>query len=117
MRKPPATGPVPTSELLTVLRRAVPSLVRSAPLIVSLMALTVVLQGLLPAATVFLSKWTVDGITAAEQIVAEIGTDMRHVRSAGHLCSWAKVCPGNHESAGKRRSGKTGQGNRWSRTP
>ncbi|MCP2014219.1 ATP-binding cassette subfamily B protein/ATP-binding cassette subfamily C protein [Deinococcus sp. HSC-46F16] len=64
MRKPPATGPIPTSELLAVLRRAVPSLVRSAPLIVSLMALMVVLQGLLPAATVFLSKWTVDGITA-----------------------------------------------------
>ncbi len=56
------------------------------------------------------------GRTAAEQIVAEIGTDMRHFRSAGHLCSWAKVCPGNHQSAGKRYSGKTGQGNHWLRT-
>ncbi len=56
------------------------------------------------------------GHTAAEQIVAEIGTDMRHFRSAGHLCSWAKVCPGNHQSAGKRYSGKTGQGNHWLRS-
>ena len=56
------------------------------------------------------------GQTAAEQIVAEIGTDMGRFASAGHLASWAKVCPGNHESAGKRRSGKTGQGNRWLRT-
>jgi transposase len=56
------------------------------------------------------------GRTAAEQIVAEIGTDMRRFASAGHLASWAKVCPGNHESAGKRRSGKTGLGNRWLRS-
>jgi transposase len=56
------------------------------------------------------------GRTAAEQIVAEIGTDMGRFVSAGHLASWAKVCPGNHESAGKRRSGKTGQGNRWLRS-
>ncbi len=41
---------------------------------------------------------------------------MQHFRSAGHLCSWAKVCPGNHQSAGKRYSGKTGQGNHWLRT-
>ncbi len=56
------------------------------------------------------------GRTAAEQIIAEIGTDMGRFRSAGHLASWAKVCPGNHESAGKRRSSKTGSGNRWLRT-
>jgi transposase len=56
------------------------------------------------------------GRTTAEQIVAEIGTDMGRFASAGHLASWAKVCPGNHESAGKRRSGKTGQGNRWLRS-
>ncbi|HZG66405.1 MAG TPA: IS110 family transposase [Herpetosiphonaceae bacterium] len=56
------------------------------------------------------------GQTAAEQIVAEIGTDMGRFASAAHLASWAKVCPGNHESAGKRRSGKTGQGNRWLRS-
>ncbi len=56
------------------------------------------------------------GRLAAEQIVAEIGTDMGRFASAGHLASWAKVCPGNNESAGKRRSGATGQGNRWLRS-
>jgi transposase len=56
------------------------------------------------------------GQLAAEQIVAEIGTDMGRFASAAHLASWAKVCPGNNESAGKRRSGATGQGNRWLRT-
>ena len=55
------------------------------------------------------------GRTAAEQIVAEIGTEGGQFASAAHLASWAKVCPGNNESAGKRRSGRTGQGNRWLR--
>lgn len=61
---------------------------------------------------------TIPGIgrTAAEQIVAEIGTDMGRFGSAAHLASWAKVCPGNNESAGKRRSAKTGGGNRWLRS-
>jgi transposase len=36
--------------------------------------------------------------------------------SSAHLSSWAGICPGNHESAGKRRSGKTRRGNRWIRT-
>jgi transposase len=52
----------------------------------------------------------------AEQIIAEVGTDMRRFPSEGHLASWAKVCPGNNESAGKRRSGKMGKGSRWLRT-
>jgi transposase len=56
------------------------------------------------------------GPRIAEQWVAEIGTDMSRFPSAGHLASWAKLCPGNHESAGKRLSGKTGQGNRWLRS-
>ncbi len=55
------------------------------------------------------------GRTTAELIVAEIGTDMQRFGSAAQLASWAKVCPGNHESAGKRYSGKTGTGNRWLR--
>jgi hypothetical protein len=41
---------------------------------------------------------------------------MRRFPSAAHLVSWAKVAPGNNESAGKRYSGATGQGNRWLRT-
>ncbi len=56
------------------------------------------------------------GRETAELIIAEVGTDMRRFGSAGHLASWAKVCPGNNESAGKRHSGKTGSGNRWLRS-
>ena len=48
-----------------------------------------------------------------EAIVAEIGADMRHFPTAGHLASWAGLCPGNHESAGKRRRGRTRKGDRW----
>jgi transposase len=52
----------------------------------------------------------------AEMIVAEIGTAMSRFPSADHVASWAGVSPGNHESAGKRTSGKTRQGNRCWRT-
>ena len=52
------------------------------------------------------------GIVSAQQIVAEIGYDMSRFPSAGHLCKWAGVCPGNNESAGKRKSGKTGYANK-----
>ncbi len=51
----------------------------------------------------------------AEVVVAELGTDMGRFASARHLCSWAAVCPGNDESAGKRRSGRMRHGNRWLR--
>jgi transposase len=50
--------------------------------------------------------------TAARAILAEIGTEMRHCGSAARLASWAGVCPGNDERAGKRRSGRTRKGNR-----
>ena len=56
------------------------------------------------------------GRAMAEVFVAEIGTDMRRFASAGHLASWARVSPGNNESAGKRYSGRTGPGNSWLRS-
>jgi transposase len=56
------------------------------------------------------------GRRAAEQVVAEIGLDMSRFPTAGHLASWARVCPGNNESAGKRLSGCTGKGNPWLRS-
>jgi transposase len=52
------------------------------------------------------------GVVSAQQIVAEIGCDMSRFPSAGHLCKWAGVCPGNNESAGKRKNTKTGYANK-----
>lgn len=56
---------------------------------------------------------TIPGIDAiaAALILVEIGTDMSRFGSADRLASWAALCPGNHESAGKRKSGKTRHGN------
>lgn len=51
--------------------------------------------------------------TAACALLAEIGTDTSRFASSRHLASWAGLCPGNNESAGKRRSGKSHRGNRW----
>jgi transposase len=52
---------------------------------------------------------------AAEVLISEIGVDMSIFATPKHLASWAKMSPGNDESAGKRRSGKTGKGNKWLR--
>jgi transposase len=58
---------------------------------------------------------TIPGVQrrTAEVIVAEVGADMSVFPSAAHLASWAGLCPGNDESAGKRRSGRTRKGSRW----
>jgi transposase len=53
------------------------------------------------------------GRRAAEVIIAETGGDMTAFPTAKHLASWAGMCPGNDESAGKRRSGKTRKGSKW----
>jgi len=60
---------------------------------------------------------TVPGIDrmGAAMLLVEIGTDMDSFGSAERLASWVGICPGNHESAGKRKSGRTRKGNAWVR--
>ena len=55
------------------------------------------------------------GARVAETLVSEIGTDMTCFPTAGHLASWAGMCPGNHQSAGKQLSGHTRKGNGYVR--
>lgn len=61
---------------------------------------------------------TIPGISriAAVGIIAEIGAEMSRFPTAGHLASWAGLCPGHHQSAGKRKSGRIRPGNAWLRT-
>ena len=60
---------------------------------------------------------TIPGVNtrAAQVIIAEIGTDMSRFPTPGHLASWAGMCPGNHESAGKHHGGATRRGDSWLR--
>jgi transposase len=67
-----------------------------------------------PAVALWQTIPGVDRVTACH-LVAEIGVDMNHFPTAQHLASWAALCPGHHESAGKRKSGKTREGNKWLR--
>lgn len=53
------------------------------------------------------------GVTAAQELIAEIGVDVTRFPSAAHLVSWAKFAPIDHNSAGKKRGGSTGKGNPW----
>lgn len=53
------------------------------------------------------------GVPTADVIIAETGADMSVFPTAGQLASWAGVCPGHHESAGRAKSSKTRPGNRW----
>ena len=74
-------------------------------------------ESLVPFAPRLADLDTIPGISrhTAEVLVAEIGLDMRVFPTPGHLASWAGLCPGQNESAGKQRSGKTRKGNRWLR--
>ncbi len=60
---------------------------------------------------------TIPGVdrTTARVLIAELGTDMSQFPDAAHAASWAGLCPGNKESAGKRFSGRTSKGNRYIR--
>jgi len=49
----------------------------------------------------------------SEEFMSEVGKGVERFASGDHLASWIGLCPGNHESAGKRKSGKTRHGNRW----
>jgi transposase len=65
------------------------------------------------AAVTRLQTITGVGATNAQVLLAEIGPDMSVFPSAGHLASWCGICPGNTESAGKQRSGRTNPSDHW----
>ena len=75
------------------------------------------LQGLSAWHTELLLLQTIPGIDTmgAAMLLVEISADMQSFGSAERLASWVGICPGNNESAGKRKSGKTRKGNAWVR--
>jgi len=70
-------------------------------------------ENLVPYADPLRQLMTIPGVNwiTAATIIAEIGIDMNAFRSAGHLASWTGICPGNHQSAGKQKTGKVRKGN------
>ena len=72
---------------------------------------------LAPFAETLAQLMTIPGVKrrTAEVVLAETGGDMSPFPSARHLCSWAAVCPGQHESAGRRRTGRTRNGSPYLR--
>jgi transposase len=74
-------------------------------------------ERLIPFEPMLANLDTIPGIdrTGAVTMLAETGGDMSRFPTAGHLCSWGTMCPGHNESGGKRRSGRTRQGNRYLR--
>jgi transposase len=70
-----------------------------------------------PLAEAYALVQTMPGVRAraAQAILAETGGDMSRFPTAGQFASWARLCPGNHESAGKRRATGTGRGPTWLR--
>jgi transposase len=70
----------------------------------------------LEAALALLDEIPGIGRRLAETILAETGTDMSRFPSSAHFASWAKISPGNNQSAGRRRKASIGGGNRWLRT-
>lgn len=76
-----------------------------------------VARRLAPFAETIIRLDTIPGVArrAAEDLLAELGADLAPFPSAGHLASWAKLSPGNYQSAGKRQSGRTGRGSPWLR--
>jgi transposase len=75
-------------------------------------------QRLVPFEPTLAALDTIPGVNrlTASILIAETGGDMHHFPTAAHLCSWAALCPGHDESAGKRRSGRTRKGNRYLRS-
>jgi len=82
-------------------------------------ALSAEIEGrLAPFAAAHARVQTIPGVKrrTAENLLAEVGVDMGHFPTAGNLTSWGGICPGNNETAGKRRRGRTRKGNRWLKT-